>query len=171
MTGSTVDDRPPHAPESAPSRRRWSRRTRLVAGILVGAVLLAVLGFLVVDLVQQHRGYDQAHASLLTTRHRSALVSGQLARLHHDLDILTTQVGNDSTALAQVTAQLKGAQWALALTRANVTQQSTLITSLQTCLGGVEQALNSLAVGSQDRAASELSAVSSSCTTAAAASG
>ena len=46
-----------------------------------------------------------------------------------------------------------------------------MITSLQACLGGVEQALNALAVNDQLRAFALLESVSSSCTTAADSSG
>ena len=56
-------------------------------------------------------------------------------------------MGSDSTALSQDSSQLLGAQTALAAAQAHVTQQKSLITSLQTCLVGVERALNELAVG------------------------
>ena len=47
-----------------------------------------------------------------------------------------------------------------------MTQQASLIGSLQTCLVGVEQALKQLAVGRQPNAIAALNAVSSSCTAA-----
>ena len=52
-----------------------------------------------------------------------------------------------------------------------MTQQKAQIGSLQTCLGGVERALNALSVGGQDHAIEELQAVTSSCLSAAAGNG
>ncbi len=71
----------------------------------------------------------------------------------------------------QDTSQLQGAESALSAAQAHVAQQASLLTALHTCLGGVEQALNALAVGSQGKAAASLYAVSASCSTAVSASG
>ena len=146
------------------SRRR--RRPPWVGAVLAGVLFVAALGVLVADLVRQHAHFDQAQAALSTTEQRTTLLSSRLDQLHHDLGLLTTEVGNESTALEQDTSQLKGTQWALGLTQASVAQQGTLISSLQTCLSGVEAALNSLAVGKQNQAGAELNAVASSCTAA-----
>ena len=75
--------------------------------------------------------------------------------------VLKTQVGNDTTALNQDAAQLLGAQTSLSAAQAHVTQQATLIGSLKACLGGVEQALNALAVDNQQQAIAALNSVSS----------
>jgi hypothetical protein len=88
-----------------------------------------------------------------------------------DLSVLKTQVGSDTTALSQDSAQLLGAQTSLSAARAHVTQQDSLIGSLQACLVGVEQALNELAVGKQASAIAALNAVSTSCSAAEASSG
>ena len=90
----------------------------------------------------------------------------QLAKLRHDVDVLATQVGSDITAYGQDAAQLKAAQSELAATQADVSQQTSRIAALHTCLGGVEKALNALAVGSQANAITELSSVTTSCSTA-----
>ncbi len=71
----------------------------------------------------------------------------------------------------QDASQLLGAQTSLAAAQTHVTQQASLITSLQTCLVGVEQALNALAVGKQAKAIAALNSVSTSCTAAEASSG
>ena len=91
--------------------------------------------------------------------------------LQRDLSVLKTQVGSDTTALNQDSSQLLGAQTSLSAAQAHVTQQASLITSLQTCLIGVEQALNELAVGKQSNAIAALNSVSSSCAAAEASSG
>ena len=91
-------------------------------------------------------------------------MAAQLASLQRSLLALGNQVESDTTALNQDESQLKGAQTALSAAQVNVTQQSSMIMSLQTCLGGVEQALNALAVNDQLRAFALLESVSSSCT-------
>ena len=95
----------------------------------------------------------------------------QLQQLSRDLKALKTQVGSDTVALSQDSSQLLGAQTSLSAAQTHVTQQASLITSLQSCLVGVEQALNELAVGNQASAIAALNAVSASCTAAEVSSG
>ena len=120
-----------------------SRRTRWIVGLAAGALCAAALGYLIVDQAQARTQYARAHASLSLTQQRSRTVTTELREASRDLSVLKTQV----------------------------TQQASLITSLQTCLVGVEQALNELAVGNQSRAIAALNGVSTSCTAAEASSG
>jgi chromosome segregation ATPase len=152
-------------------RQRLSRRTRWVVGIAAGALFASALGYLIADQEQAHDRYGQARTALGVTRQRTHTISAQLAQVRRDLSLLETQVGSDTTALNQDAAQLLGAQTSLAAAQSHVTQQASLISSLQTCLAGVEQALNALAVGKQANAIAALNAVSTSCTAAEAASG
>lgn len=154
------------APDAPPPRRPWSSRTRWVVGLLALTVFLTAVGFLVADIVHERRQLDRAKTELGVTRDRTTVVAAQLTELRHDVDLLTTQIGNDTTAFDQDSSQLKGVQAALALTQADVSQQSVLIADLHTCLSGVEEALNSLSVGNQAGAIADLNAVSSSCTAA-----
>jgi hypothetical protein len=158
-------------PHGEKSRSHLTRRGWLVVIVAACSVVGAVLGYLVADQIDQRDRFDGSQTSLRITRQHISAVSADLATLRHDVALLITQVGNDSTALTQDSSQLEGAQTALAAAQAHVSQQATLITSLQACLGGVEQALNALSVGKQQRAIDLLNAVSSSCTSAAAASG
>jgi hypothetical protein len=163
-------DRPPFPTEPhAPPRP--SRPVRWIIGLAVGALFLATVGFLVADQIEAHARDVQAQSSLGLTRQRTQAVSAQLDELQRDLRVLTTQVGNDTTALSQDASQLLGAQTSLSAARAHVSQQASLISSLQTCLVGVEHALNELAVGNQSDAIAALNTVSASCTTAEASSG
>jgi chromosome segregation ATPase len=136
------------------------------AAIAATALFLAALGWLIDDQVQAHDQADRAHAALRVTHQRTADVKQSLAKLRDDVEVLATRVGSDSTAFDQDAAQLKAAQSELASTEANVSHQTSQIAALHTCLGGVEQALNALAVGSQANAISELSSVATSCATA-----
>jgi hypothetical protein len=170
MTSLLETDRRPVLTEPS-RRRRASRRARWMLCSVAGALLGAALGYLVVDQVQAYNQFGRSQTSLGVTRQRTHTVSVQLAEVRRDLSVLKTQVGSDSTALSQDSSQLLGAQTSLAAAQAHVTQQASLITSLQTCLVGVEQALNALSVGSQPRAIAALNSVSSSCTAAEASSG
>jgi hypothetical protein len=157
---------------TAPPRQlRWSRRTRWVLGLAAGAVFVMALGLLLADQVRNHASYNRTQTSLGVTQHRTRIVSAQLQELSRDLRVLKTQVGSDTTALSQDSSQLLGAQTSLSAAQAHVSQQASLITSLQGCLVGVEQALNELAVGNQGKAIAALNAVSASCTAAEASSG
>lgn len=144
-------------------RVRWVRR---VVAIGTCALFATALGLLIADQVAQRHLGDRAQHSLGITRRRAHTVSAHLDVLQRDLRVLRTQVGSDTTALNQDSSQLLGAQTSLSAAQAHVTQQASLINSLQTCLIGVEQALNELAVGKQSTAIAALNSVSSSCTAA-----
>ncbi len=140
-------------------------------GVLAGVLFAAALGYLIDDQVQAHGRFERAQTSLGVTRHQTRTVSAQLAALRRDLDLLTAQVGSDTTALNQDASQLQGALGALAAAQAHVSQQSSQIASLTTCLGGVERALNALSVGKKVRAIAALQSVSAACSSAASSSG
>ncbi len=137
----------------------------------MGVLFAAALGYVVNDAVQADARYDRAHAALGTTQRQSRSVSGELGRLHAALALLSARVASDTAAANQDTNQLKAAQTELSDLEAHVTQQKAQIGSLQTCLGGVERALNALSVGRPDHAIQALQAVTSSCQSAAAGSG
>jgi hypothetical protein len=164
-----VDRRP--FPTEPPAPPRLSRPMRWIVGLAVGALFLATVGSLVADQIEAHAHYDQAQSSLVLTRQHTQTVSVQLDELQRDLRVLKTQVGSDTTALSQDASQLLGAQTSLSAAQEHVSQQASLITSLQTCLVGVEHALNELAVGKQPGAIAALNSVSASCTAAEASSG
>jgi hypothetical protein len=158
-------------PAEPPSPPRLTRRARWIIGVAATALLVAALGYLVHDQVQTRASYGRAHTSLGVTQRHTRTVSAELKEAARDLRDLKTQVGSDTTALNQDSAQLLGAQTSLSAAQSHVTQQASLIGSLQACLVGVEQALNELAVGNQARAIDALNAVASSCTAAEASSG
>jgi len=130
---------------------------------VAGALFASVLGYLIDDQVSEHERSDRARTSLVLTRHRTADVVHDLAMLRHDVAVLMAQVGSATTSWGQDAAQLKTAQFALAVVQDDVSQQSSRIGALHTCLGGVQQALNALAVNNQATAISELDSVASSC--------
>jgi hypothetical protein len=158
-------------PSESQERRRMSRRTQWILWTAAVVFLAAALGYLVPDQVQARDRYVQAHTALGVTLHRTHTAAAQLDEVRRDLSILKAQVGSDTTALSQDTLHLLGAQTSLDAAKAHVTQQALLISSLKTCLAGVEQALNELAVGKQPGAITALNSVSASCSAAEASSG
>jgi hypothetical protein len=155
-------DRRPFLTEP-PAARRMSHHTRWTLWIAAAALFAGALGYLIPNQVQAHDQYTRAHTALGVTRQRTHTVAAQLAEVRRDLNILKTQVGSDSTALSQDSSELLGAQTSLAAAQAHVTQQAGQINSLQTCLTGVERALNELAVGGQASAIAALNSVSADC--------
>ena len=140
-----------------PRRRTW------IIGIVAFAAFAAVPGYLTGNEVQANTQFDQTHRSLDTTRHHIDTVLSDLATVRHELGVVNSQVAVDSKALAQDTTQLQGVEHALTSAQADVTSQTSTIGDLHTCLGGVEQALNALAVADQNHAIDALHAVTASC--------
>lgn len=165
-----IDRRPAPSDPWEPLPRR-PRRPRWLLWIAAGVLLAASVGYLIRDQVQTRDSYDQAHTALGITVQRTRTTSMQLDEVHRELEILKTQVGSDSTALSQDASHLLGAQTALDSAKAHVTQQALLISSLKTCLAGVEQAMNELAIENQPGAIVALNSVSPSCSDAEAFSG
>jgi hypothetical protein len=157
----------PDAPGSPPPRRsrRW------IIGALLFALCAAAVGYLTGNEVQANTQFDRAQNSLNVTTHHLDTVLADLRTIRQELDVVNGQVSTDSTALTQDTMQLQGAQKVLANAQAAVANQTSTNGDLQACLGGVEQALNALAVGDQARAISALDATSTSCANAVAADG
>lgn len=139
--------------------------------IAAGVLFAAALGYLIPDQLQARDQYAQARTALGVTEQQTHTVSAERDEIRRDLSILETQVGSETTALSQDTAQLLGVRTSLAAAQSHVNQQASLISSLHTCLGGVERALNALAVKNQPDAIAALNAVSASCTAAEASSG
>lgn len=157
---------PPRAEPHRPSRaRRW------MVLVLSVALFGGAIGCLLVDAARTNHRYDHTRHVLAVTRGTTGVVARDLAAARKDLQLVTQQVGNDTTALAQDTSQLQGARSALTAAQAHVFEQASLLNSLHTCLAGVEQALNALAVGNQSKAADALKWVSTPCSAAVNASG
>jgi septal ring factor EnvC (AmiA/AmiB activator) len=153
------------------SGRRQRRRRKWIIGALVLAVLAATSAYVTANEVQANTEFDQTHHSLDVTRQHLDTVLADLVTVQRELDVVNRQIGTDSTALAQDSVQLQTVQKALANSQRNITRQTSTIGDLHTCLGGVEQSSNALAVGDQKRAINALVAVSTSCTSSVASDG
>lgn len=139
------------------------RRSRWIAVAIAVVVLAGAIGCFAANEVQADTQFDQAHHSLDVTRHHLDTVLAELASAERNLAVVKSGVVADSAALARDTSELRGVDKALLSAQANVSHQSSTIGDLTTCLGGVEQALNALAVADQGRAIGALQAVATSC--------
>jgi len=148
--------------EDHPTRRRG--RLRPWIGLIAGLALLGTaVGIVAHDEVRTNTQFDQTHRSLDISQGHLRTTLADLATVRQELDQVDVQLFLTDKALAQDAANLQSAQATLASARSDVSHQTTVITDLQTCLGGVQQALNALAVADQTRAISALNSVSASC--------
>ena len=147
------------------------RHRRWIIGVLVLAMLGTAIGLVASDERAANTQFDLTHQSLNSIRRSIDGVVTTLDATRGQLVDVNGQVGDATTALTKDASQLKGAETALANAQSHVSVQTTVLSDLRTCLGGVQQALNALAVGGQSLAIGALNSVSSSCQGAVAASG
>jgi septal ring factor EnvC (AmiA/AmiB activator) len=139
---------------------RW-RRPWLA--LLAAIVMMTAAGFVVANEVQTDHHFDTTRQSLNATQQQLALVRSDLASLGAALRVVNGQITQSTTALANDQTELQDAQTALAKSEGTVSSQGASINVLQSCLGGITQALNALSVGDQATAISALNSVTSSC--------
>jgi hypothetical protein len=130
------------------------------------ALVAATLGYLISDQISQNDRFDRTRTSLALTHQHAGQVAHLLAALHRDVAILERQVGAAANAWRQDNAQLDAAESTLALLQSDVSQQGSHITALHTCLVGIQQALNALAVDDEVSAVDALNSVETSCSVA-----
>ncbi len=154
----------------APTKDTRYRRKWLICAVTFVTFALG-MGVLVGNEVQANTQFDKIHGLLNLTRRQIEMVLGDLVSVRHDVHVVDGQVRQTTTALATEATQLHDIQAALTQAQASVSTQGSDITALESCLGGVEQALNALSVGDQGSALGALSAVSTSCQSAVSADG
>jgi flagellar basal body-associated protein FliL len=151
-------------PEVDDSRRRRGRRRLRWIGLIAAIALFATaLGIITSNEVQTNTQFDRTNSSLDATRAHIRTVLANLGTVQNELQGVNVQVFLTSKALTQDTADLHLAQTEVANARSDVTRQTTVITDLQTCLGGVQEALNALSVADQAGAIGALNSVTPSC--------
>jgi len=109
---------------------------------------------------------DRLHGTdtqLVATRARLAGTVSRAHRAEVALGAVTAQSAAAAHTLATETSQLASVQAQLAATEANVSADGVSINNLDTCLSGVEQALNEISIDDQHGAASTLDGVAVSC--------
>jgi len=139
-------------------RRRAVRRL-MVAYV---AVLALLIGGVVVAVTANH-GLRTTDHQLATVRVRLQLTIGRAHAAEHRLDTVAAQSTAAGTTLSTETAQLTAAQAQLASTEADVFTNGVSISQLDTCLAGVERALNQISLNDQQGAAASLDGVAAAC--------
>jgi septal ring factor EnvC (AmiA/AmiB activator) len=142
-----------------------------VLGAAAALIAIAGLAGVVKNEVQTNERFAQSQASLTVTRQTLRATRSDLASLQHVLSALDTSIDQSQSALASNVGQLQAVEAALQKSEQVVTQQGSSIVALQSCLGGVEEALNALSVGDQGSAIRALDKVSANCQSAAATDG
>jgi hypothetical protein len=155
------DDMPP----KPTPRYRW------VLAALAVTVFVAGMATLADNEVGTNTRFDSVHRSLTLSRHQRAYVLAVLQATREQLDTDVTETTQSSAALTDDTEQLHSVQSTLQNDRAGVTRQGSSIVALQSCLGGVQEALNALSVGDPKSAVDSLVAVSAACQNAVASDG
>jgi hypothetical protein len=153
------------------SRRRGTRLWAWIIGVLALALFGAAMGYVASSERATNAQFDLAHQSLTATQRSIDRVVTRLDVTRHQLTVVDGQVVDDTSTLASDSAQLREAKTALANAQTHESDQTSVLVDLETCLGGVEQAENALAVGAQSVAINALNAVSTSCQGAVAANG
>ncbi len=149
---------PPDRDPGAPARSGRHRLARLA--YVVGVTVLAVL---VVVGAEAHAGVIRDGRRLVAVRTELRGAETQLAAVRAELGATTGHSNSAASTLAQETAQLTAVRTKLAGTEADVFDQAIGITDLTTCLSGVQQALNQIAVGNESGGAATLDGVAASC--------
>jgi hypothetical protein len=134
-----------------------------VAAAAACTVFVTGLGFLVGNATIANTDFEAARSALDLTKQRTKDVLAELALARRDLQIVTDEVAQATTARSRDTAQLQEIQTALSNAQVTVTTKGSAITDLHSCLSGVEQSLNALAVGDTRSALTVLNSASASC--------
>jgi hypothetical protein len=135
-------------------------RRGLLAVCLVGLVLL---GASVVVGVEAHGQQHRIDAELSSARARLRNTDTLLAQVRAQLAVDTAQADQAGHTLSSDSNQLAADQAQLARAQAGLFAQGVSISDLDTCLSGVQKALNQIALDDESGAATTLSGVASSC--------
>ena len=145
-----------------PVNRVVRHRVRVAAATAV----LALVVFLVVSGTQAHQQLGRSSRDFAAARAQERLTLAGLARTEARLAAVLGQSVSTERNLGSVTGQLADERNQLVQQQKNLFVQGVSISALDACLGGVEAALNQVALNDQQGAATTLQGVSSSCQTA-----
>jgi Tfp pilus assembly protein PilX len=161
---------PPSSGALAPERRGLTRRVRMVALIALAlvAVVLALLG---ASIAQARTEERQVTRQLDQSQMVLGSANAALATTGAHLRASAASNVHQQAALATATAQLASVRDQLSSAQKNLFVQGVSIAAVDTCLGGVEAALNQIAVNDPSGAAASLNQVSTSCKSAEASGG
>jgi hypothetical protein len=152
----------PPADRSRPDTHTDRSRSRRRLTLAYGAALALLVAGLVVA-VTGDRGLHRTDDQLAALRIRLHQTIDRAHQAEQRLGAVTAQSTAAGTTLAAETAQLTASQAQLASTEANVFTNGVSINQLDTCLAGVERALNQISLNDQRGAAASLDGVAAAC--------
>jgi hypothetical protein len=126
------------------------------------AVLALLIGGVVVAVTANH-GLRATNHQLTAVRVRLEQTIGRAQVAEHHLKAVAAESTAAGTTLSTETAQLTAAQAQLASTEADVFTNGVSIGQLDTCLAGVERALNQISLNDQQGAEASLDGVATAC--------
>jgi len=124
-------------------------------------VALLVAGTVVA--IGAHGRLRATNDELSAVRVRLHQTIGRAHRAERSLTTVTAQSDAAGATLATETSELAAAQAQLASTEVDVFTNGVSINQLDTCLAGVERALNQISLHDQEGAAASLDAVATAC--------
>ena len=145
-------------PDGAALHRRTRRRlavTYAVGGVMLVAAVVAAFAV--------HARLGRTDGSLASTGAELHRTIAQVAVARKDLAAVSNQSTVAASVLSTESAQLAADQQQLAAAEATIHAKGVSISDLDTCLSGVEKALNQISLGDRGGAATTLGGVSASC--------
>ncbi len=139
-----------------------SNRTGSRLGWVYAVVVVALVAALAVGAASRAH-LHRTDTQLTAMRARLHQTVGRAKVAEARLAAVTGQATSAARVLTAETDQLTSVQSQLASTEANVFANGVSISDLDTCLAGVEQALNQISLGDQHGAATTLNGVAASC--------
>jgi hypothetical protein len=152
--------------ERSPTRGAVPRPGRHGLGWAYAAVVVVVAVAVAVGLSGRAH-LQRTDTDLTATRARLHVAVDRARAAETRFTTVTAEATSAASLLTTETAQLASVQAQLASTEANVFANGVSINDLDTCLSGVERALNQISLNDQVDAASTLDGVAASCRAAA----
>lgn len=146
----------------SPRSGRWRR----LGAIVLAAGSAAAVAFLITSGIQARQQTRRSDTTLATVRAEERVTLHQLSVTDARLAAVRGESDAARRTLGVLTAELSGERAQLARQQSNLYVQGVSISALDTCLGGVEAALNEVGLNDQAGAVTSLNGVSASCRTA-----
>jgi len=140
-----------------------SRRWRPAIAALLAVTVLAAGSLLVLSDVRARAEIRTTEVSMTSAAGRLSAIEGNLARVEERLTGARARRAAAVRSFDRAQATLSATQASLARAQAGVRSEGVDLGVLDTCVGGVEEALNQIAVGQTSGGLASLRAASSSC--------
>ncbi len=142
-----------------------SRGGKLALGACTVVMAAGLMAFAIATDLQAQARHRHELTVLARARHKLALTRSALAASDHARALATGHRDALQASIASTLAQLASNKQALTGTNGDAYLLGLNVETLQTCLEGVRSSLQAVTAHNNDQAASDLSAVSTACTT------